>query len=67
MTQLVINIEDKAILPHLKKILNALEGVSIANTRKERKCELDKALDDVEAGRVTMYASPEALFNDFGI
>ena len=27
MTQLTINVEDKSILPHLKKILNAIEGV----------------------------------------
>lgn len=35
MTQLTINIEDKSILPHLKKILNAIDGVSIA--KPERK------------------------------
>lgn len=34
MTQLTINIEDKAILPHLKKILNAIDGVSIAKPEK---------------------------------
>lgn len=42
MTQLTINIEDKSILPHLKKILNAIEGVSIAKSeKKKRKCGLD--------------------------
>ena len=51
MTQLTINIEDKSILPHLKKILNAIEGVSIAKSSKTKKCGLDEALDDVKAGR----------------
>lgn len=51
MTQLTINIEDKSILPHLKKILNALEGVSIA-TPSKKKCGLDEALEDIKEGRV---------------
>ncbi len=52
MTQLIINIEDKSILPHLKKILNAIDGVSIVSPAKKKKCGLDEALDDVKAGRV---------------
>ena len=67
MTQLTINIEDKSILPHLKKILNALEGVSIAKPERKKKCGLDEALDDVKAGRVSYYESAEALFKDLGI
>ena len=50
MTQLTINIEDKSILPHLKKILNAIDGVSIAKpAKKKKKCGLEEALDDVKA------------------
>ncbi|MDE7345789.1 MAG: hypothetical protein K2N48_03495 [Muribaculaceae bacterium] len=67
MTQLTINIEDKSILPHLKKILNALEGVSIAKPIRKKKTGLDKALEDIEAGRVKRYESSEALFKDLGI
>lgn len=36
MTQLIINIKDKFILPHLKNILNAIEGVSIAKPSKKQ-------------------------------
>ena len=43
MTQITINIEDKSILPHLKKILNAIDGVSIAKPEKKRKTGLDEA------------------------
>ncbi len=52
MTQLTINIEDKSILPHLKKILNAIEGVSIVKSSTKKKCGLEEALDDVKAGRI---------------
>ncbi|MDE6856931.1 MAG: hypothetical protein K2J34_10745 [Muribaculaceae bacterium] len=67
MTQLTINIEDKSILPHLKKILNALEGVSIAKYVNNKNCWLDEALEDIEAGRVRQFESTEDLFKDLGI
>ena len=38
MTQLTLNIEDKAILPHLKKILSAIDGVSIAPAKRKKMC-----------------------------
>ena len=47
MTQLTINIEDKSILPHLKKILNAIEGVSIAKPSRKKKCGLDEGTEKV--------------------
>ena len=68
MTQLTINIEDKSILPHLKKILNAIEGVSIAKPEKKKKISgIEKAMDDVEHGRVSHYESAEEMFEAFGI
>lgn len=67
MTQLTINIEDKSILPHLKKILNAIEGVSIAKPEKKRKCGLDEAYEDVRAGRINHADSVDDLFKAFGI
>ena len=62
MTQLTINIEDKSILPHLKKILNAIEGVSIAKPSRKKKCGLDEVLDYVKAGRVHRYESVDDMF-----
>lgn len=67
MTQLTINIEDKSILPHLKKILNALEGVSIAKPTRTKKSGIEEAMDDVRAGRVKRFESMEELFKDLGI
>lgn len=68
MTQLTINIEDKSILPHLKKILNALDGVSIAKSEKKRKKSgIEESYEDVRAGRVTHYDNAEDFFKAFGI
>lgn len=62
MTQLTINIEDKSILPHLKKILNAIDGVSIAKPSRKKKCGLEEALEDVKAGRVHHAESVDDMF-----
>ena len=67
MTQITINIEDKSILPHLKKILNAIEGVSIAKPSKRKKCGIDDAFDDIKAGRVTHFDNVDDMFKAFGI
>ena len=67
MTQITINIEDKSILPHLKKILNAIDGVSIAKPEKKRKTGLDEAYEDVRAGRISHIESAEEMFKAFGI
>lgn len=68
MTQLTITVEDKSILPHLKKILNAIEGVSVTTpAKKKRKTGLEEAFEDVRAGRITHYESADALFKAFGI
>lgn len=47
MTQLTINIEDKSILPHLKKILSSLNGVSIAKPIRKNKSRIEKAFQDI--------------------
>lgn len=39
MTQITINIENESLVPHLKKILNAIEGVSIVKPEKKRKTD----------------------------
>lgn len=67
MTQLTINIEDKSILPHLKKILNAIEGVSIAKPAKKKECGLDEAIYDVKAGRTHRYETVDDMFKNLGI
>lgn len=67
MTQLTINIEDKSILPHLKKILSAIEGVSIAPAKRKKECGLEEALEDVKEGRITRFKNADEMFASFGI
>ena len=66
MPQLILNIEDKSILPSLRKILSKLEGVTICK-QKVRKTGIEKALGDVKEGRVITYNSKDELFKDLGL
>ena len=68
MTQITINIEDKSMVPHLKKILSAIEGVSIAKPSKTvRKNGIERAMDDVKSGRVNHYDNADEMFKSLGI
>lgn len=61
MTQMVLNIEDKNLLPSLRKILSNLKGVTIARTQTVRKGTLSKAVDEVPSGKVTRVATVAGL------
>ncbi len=60
MTQIILNIEDKSLLPGLRKILSNLNGVTIARTRTQ-KGSLYRAVEDVRNGRVTKVSSVSEL------
>ena len=60
MTQIILNIEDKSLLPGLRKILSNLNGVTIAQTRTQ-KDSLYRAVEDVRNGRVTKVSSVSEL------
>ncbi|MDE7150189.1 MAG: response regulator [Bacteroidales bacterium] len=63
MTQLILNIENVELLSSLKKILGAIESVSIAQPEKaKRKSGLDEALEDVKARRVYHADSVDDMF-----
>ena len=61
MTQMVLNIEDKNLLPSLRKILGSLKGVTIARTQTVKKGTLSKAVDEVRSGKVTRVGSVAEL------
>ena len=67
MEQLIINVEDRSILPSLKNILKAIDGVSIAKKAGRKKGGLDQALEDVREGRVNQYDSAEEMFKALGL
>lgn len=58
MEQITLNIENKSILPSLKKVLAAMDGVSIVRTvsprgAKRRQTGLETALQEVREGKVS--------------
>ena len=61
MTQIVLNVEDKSMLPGLRKILSNLNGVSIAKMRTTRKGTLSRAVEEVRSGQVTKVSSVAEL------
>lgn len=61
MTQIVLNIEDKSLLPGLRKILSNLNGVTIAKMSTTRKGTLLRAADEVCKGKVTRVGSVAEL------
>ena len=61
MTQIVLNIEDKNLLPGLRKILSNLNGVTIAKTRTVRKGTLVQAVEEVRKGKLTKVSSVAEL------
>lgn len=63
MTQITINVEDKSILPHLTKILEAISGVSVLKPEKKKKTGFEEAMDDVKAGRVYHASSVQDMFS----
>ncbi len=65
MAQLILNIENPAILPSLRKVLSALEGVSIVKQPKRagKKSELDLAIEEAENGEVTHWKDVDSLIS----
>ena len=61
MTQIVLNVEDKSMLPGLRKILSNLNGVSIAKMWTTRKGTLSRAVEEVRSGQVTKVSSVAEL------
>ena len=61
MTQIVLNVEDKSLLPGLRKILSNLNGVTIAKMNTPRKGTLSRAVEEVRKGQVTRVGSVAEL------
>lgn len=61
MTQLTLNVTDESLVPMLRRLFRSIEGVEIAPRR--RKSGIELAYEDVEAGRVTKWDSPDEMFN----
>ena len=78
MEQILLNVENKNILPSLKRVLGSIEGVTIVKvpraavsatygktmlSSKKKKTGLELAIDDLEHGRVSpVFSSVDEMF-----
>ncbi len=61
--QMIVTFDDVSVMQQVKKTLALVRGVkSISIPRKKRMCGIDRALKDVEEGRVTRWNSVEEMF-----
>ncbi len=78
MEQILLNVENKNILPSLKRVLGSIEGVTIVrvprvavsanygqdkSSAKKKKTGLELGIDDLEHGRVSpVFTSVDEMF-----
>lgn len=62
MTEITLKVTDESLLPMLRKLFRSMEGVEMI-THRRKKSGIEKALDDVKAGRVTEWDSPDQMFD----
>lgn len=62
--QMIVTLEDVTAMPMIKKAIELIRGVKSVKTTsvKKRKIGIEKALDDVKAGRVTQWNSVDEMF-----
>lgn len=61
--QMILTFDDVSVMRQVKKTLALIKGIkSISMPRKQRMSGLDRALKDVEEGRVTRWNSVEEMF-----
>lgn len=61
--QMIVTFDDISVMQQVKRTLALIKGVkSISMPRKKRMCGLDRALKDVEEGRVCHAESVEDMF-----
>lgn len=62
MTQLTVSIEDVSMLDQIQQAISLLRGVTSVSLKKQtRKNSMDRAIEDIENGRVYEASSVEDL------
>ena len=70
MSTLTIQVENPAILSSIRKVLNAIDGVTVLPQRKSRakKRGIDEAMEDVRMGHMSgPFSTPDEVFEHLGI
>ena len=60
MKEITLRVSDESLLPMLRKLFRSMDGVEMV-TRRRKKSGLEKALEDVAAGRVYVAADGDDL------
>ena len=63
MTQLTVSIEDVSMLDQIKQAISMLRGVASVTTKRRPKTGMERAVDDIQQGRVYEASSVEDLIN----
>lgn len=61
--QLVVTIDDVALLNKIKNAIKMLNGVSSISVLRPKKTGLEEAREDMEKGRVTHWNSVDEMFD----
>ena len=64
MTQLTVSIEDVSMLDQIKQAISMLRGVKSVTLKRRRKTSMDRAIEDIEQGRVYKYDSLDDLIKE---
>ena len=69
MIQITLQFENASVKNRLLKVIELMNGVSVVKPQKTKtkKSGLEEALEDVEAGRVSEYASVDDFFKEMGV
>ncbi len=61
MTQLTVSIEDVSMLDQIRQAISLLKGVTSVTLKRRTKTGMDRAIEDIERGRVYEAISVEDL------
>ena len=61
MTQLTVSVEDVSMLDQIRQAISMLRGVASVTLKRQRKTGMDRAIDDINNGRVYEASSVEDL------
>ena len=64
MTELTVSVEDVSMLDQIKQAISLLRGVSSVTLKRHRKTSMDRAIEDIEQGRVYKYDSLDDLIKE---
>ena len=64
MTQLTVSIEDVSMLDQIKQAISLIRVVSSVTLKRRRKTSMDRAIEDIEQGRVYKYDSLDDLIKE---